>query len=77
MSKDEGSSRKGPKFDRFGLEMDVMKKITHQLERLPDQEAKARAADYVLRAVRESRPAAPDAAPAVPSATPAFALVAT
>lgn len=40
----------GPKFEGFSLEMDVMRKMARQLERLKTPEARQRAASYVASA---------------------------
>jgi hypothetical protein len=51
--------KKGPKFEGIDLEMDVMKKIAHQLERLPnDGTAHLRVVEFVRNAVAERRIAA-------------------
>lgn len=47
---------RGPKFEGMALEMDVMKKIAHQLDRLPkDGTAHVRVVDFVRQAVADRK----------------------
>lgn len=53
----------------FALEVDVLKKIEHQLGRLPSQPARERALDFVRRAVAESANGSPGSSGSTMSAT--------
>lgn len=52
---DEVKKREPRKFDDIGLRADVMRKMAHQLGRLPTREAKLNMAEFVAKVAAEDK----------------------